>query len=299
MNQVSFKNYLHLHFIVLLFGFTAILGKLISIQAMELVAWRMGLAALGLGVIALIFYRFWEIPAKSILKIAATGIIVAIHWILFFAAVKVSNVSVTLGCMASGTLFASILEPLIERRKIWWVEVVLGLIIIGGLYIITQFAFNYITGIIYAIASAFFAILFGVINRQFSQTHNPIHISLIEMVAGSLIIVVYALISGTAFTPIANFTNLDFVWLLILAWVCTAYAFVGTVHLLKTMSAYSVSLVINLEPIYGILFAYWIFGESEKMDAGFYIGAGIILLAVFIYPILLNNFKAKELKTTD
>ncbi len=293
MNNRSqkFQDFLQLHFIVLLFGFTAILGKLITIDAMELVAWRMGLAALGMAVMLFFIKPKFNIPKITLLKIIATGIIVAIHWIFFFLAVKVSNVSVTLGCMASGTLFTSILEPLIERRKIWWVEVVIGLLIIAGLYIITQFAFNYYLGIAYALFSAFMAVLFGVINKQFVKHHHPLVISFTEMLTGSIAIILFALIAGINFTPINDIPNSDWLWLLILAWICTAYAFLGIVQLLKRLSAYSVSLAINLEPVYGIILAFMIFGESEKMDIGFYIGAVIILLSVGIYPLLEQKFK--------
>lgn len=287
------RDFLQLHFIVLLFGFTAVLGKLITIDAMELVAWRMGLAALGMAVLLFFIKPSFNIPQKTLLQIIGTGVIVAIHWIFFFLAVKVSNVSVTLGCMASGTLFTSILEPLFEKRKIWWVEVVIGLVIIFGLYIITQFAFNYYLGIAYALFSAFMAVLFGVINKQFVKNHHPLVISFTEMVTGSIAIVIFAFLAGINFTPISEIPNSDWQWLLVLAWICTAYAFLGIVHLLKRLSAYSVSLAINLEPVYGIILAYLIFGESEKMDTGFYLGAIIILLAVSLYPILERKFKHK------
>ncbi len=289
------QDFLQLHFIVLLFGFTAILGKLISLEALELVAWRMGFAALGMGLLLFFIKPSFKIPTKTFLQIIATGIIVAIHWIFFFLAVKVSNVSVTLGCMASGTLFTSIIEPLFEKRKIWWVEVVIGLFIIAGLYIITQFAFNYYLGITYALISAFTAVLFGVINKQFVKKHHPLLISFTEMLTGSIAIILFFLCMGYQFTPITQIPKSDWLWLLVLAWVCTTYAFLGIVNLLKRISAYEVSLAINLEPVYGIIFAYLIFGESEEMHFGFYIGAIVIILAVSIYPILENKFKNKEL----
>jgi len=283
------KDYLQLHFIVLLFGFTAILGKIISIDATNLVAYRMLLAAFGLGIYAHFSGKFKVIPIKTLAAIIGVGAIVALHWITFFGAVKVSNVSVTLGSLASGTLFTSILEPLLERRRISALEVIIGIVIIIGLYIITTFAFDYYLGIILALISAFLASVFGVLNRQLTQKYDAILISFYEMLAGFVLIALYFSCTGGLSLP-NTLSHIDIISLLVLAWLCTSYAFAGTVHLLKRLSAFTVSLAINMEPIYGILLAYFIFGESEKMNVGFYIGAGIILLSIFLHPILKKRY---------
>ncbi len=289
--KASIRHYVELHFIILLFGFTAILGKLISISAIELVAYRMSLAALGIAAILVFQRKTFGVPLKYLWRILLVGLIVAAHWVFFFEAAKVSNVSVTLGVMASGTLFVSILEPLIEKRKIWWVEVLIGIVIMIGLYILTQFAFEYIRGIIYALISSFLAALFGVFNRQLTQKFDSLTISFYEMIAGFLGILLYFVIQNISITPPNQLASLDYIWIPILAFLCTAYAFVGIVRLMKNISAYTVSLTINLEPVYGIIIAFFIFGESERMDLGFYIGTLVLLLAVFVYPILKRRYK--------
>lgn len=289
-----FKEQLQLHFIVLLFGFTAIFGKLISLDAVELVGYRMFLAALGMVVVQLIVGKKWQLPLKTLAAICGVGAIVALHWITFFAAIKVSNVAVTLGCFASVTLFTSLLEPLIERRKVWKVEIILGIVIIAGLYIMSRFAFDYWLGIILALVSAFLASLFGVLNKQLTRKHDFILISLYEMAAGALLINIFIQAIGGYQQSLWQISGMDWLWLILLAWVCTTYAFIGIVYLLRHLSAYTVALAINLEPVYGILFAYFIFGESERMDGGFYLGAIVILVSVIIYPLLKQRYLPKK-----
>lgn len=288
------KDQLHLHFIVLLFGFTGILGKLISLPATELVWYRMLLAALGMGVVVRYLNVSLRLPTRSVLEMCVVGLVIALHWIAFFAAIKVSNVSVALGCMASTTLFTSFLEPLFDKRRIYWIEVVLGAIIVLGLYIITQFAFHYYWGIIYALISAFLASLFGVINKQFvDRKYEPTVISFYEMSAGFVGITLYTFANtntDVSFTWPLSVPSNDWIYLMLLAWLCTTYAFVATVYLLKRLSPYTISLAINMEPVYAIIFAYLIFGESEQMSLGFYIGAVIILLAIVAYPFLKKRF---------
>ena len=287
----NWKDHIHLHFVVLLFGFTAILGKLISVDATTLVSYRMLFAAMGIGLFVFLTKRYKVLPLKTIFQLLGVGIIVALHWIFFFGAVKVSNVSVTLGCMASTTLFTAFLEPLFDKTKIHWVEILIGLVIILGLYIITQFAFHYYLGIIYAIISAFLASLFGVINRKLVlKLHTPALMSMYEMLSGFVLITLYLSYHDKLTLP-HQLIFADWIYLLILAWVCTAYAFVATVFISKKLKAYSVSLAINMEPVYGIVLAYFIFGESEKMNGGFYLGAIILISAIFVYPYLKKRFR--------
>lgn len=288
--SAQFKHYLELHFIVLLFGFTAILGKLVSISAGQLVFYRMTLAALGMAFFLFLQKKSFKLPTKDLGRILVVGLIVAAHWVFFFEAVKVSNVSLTLGVMSSGTLFVALIEPLVEKRKIYWIELLIGLIIIIGLYILTRFAFHYIWGIVYALISSFLAALFGVFNRQLTQKHDPLKISFYEMISGFTGLGLYLLISGNSIILPNQFETWDFLWIPILAFLCTAYAFVGTVRLMRYLTAYTVALSINLEPVYGIILAFFIFGESEQMDFGFYIGALILLVTIFIYPILKKKF---------
>jgi len=286
-------HYAELHFIVLLYGFTAILGKLISLPSNELVIYRMGTAALVLGAMLLIGKKWERLQWSTVAKMSAIGFIVALHWILFFEAVKVSNVSVTLGAMASSPLFVSILEPIFEKKKIKPLDVFLGLLVIVGLYLITRFALHYWLGIVYGILSALLAALFTVLNRQFTQKYDALQISFYEMLSGFCLVGLYLFLGNQAVTAFDSWAKYDVLWLLILAVFCTAYAFAGTVRLLRSLSAYTVTLSVNLEPVYGIVLAFFIFGESEKMTTGFYVGALLLILVVFAYPILDEKLQAE------
>jgi len=288
------KNHLKLHFVVLLYGFTAILGKLITLPAAELVWYRMFIAFAVLG--AFIWYK--KVPinigGKSIAQIMGVGLVVAFHWITFFHAVKISNVSVTLGCMASTTLFASFLEPIIFRKRIKWIEVFIGLLIIGGLYLIFQFELSYWKGILTALLSAFLAGLFTVLNKLFINKHHPVTISFYEMISGFISIGIFLLAIDTLPGNLLLPSGADIIFVLILGIVCTAYAFVVAVDVMKVLSAYTVILAINMEPVYGILLAFAFFGQSEFMSGGFYMGTVIILAAVFLHPILVKVQKRQN-----
>jgi drug/metabolite transporter (DMT)-like permease len=278
-------SHLKLHFVVLIYGFTAILGKLITLPAPQLVWYRMLIA-----VIAFYIFLQWKKTDLSVgraqfLKLFGTGIIVAIHWITFFGAIKISNVSVTLGCLATATLFTSLLEPFFFRKRINIIEVIVGLMIIIGLYLIFRFETRYSTGIIVALFSAFLAGLFTVINKKMVMQQKASVISFYEMLGGLSGITVYLFLSGSGSAPLLFPSPIDFVYLLILGIICTAYAFAIQVDVMKHLSAYIVALTINLEPVYGIVMAFFIFGETEQMTGGFYLGTSIILISVLGFPL--------------
>ncbi len=287
----SLIDHFHLHFVVLLFGFTGILGKLITLGSTELVFFRMLIACIGIGLIAQVLSHKLRIHAKGVLHLGGIGVIVALHWITFFEAIKVSNVSLALGCMASTTLFTSLLEPLIEKRKVDPLEVVIGIIVILGLYLIFEYAFNFWLGIVYALVSSFLASLFGVLNKQIANTYTPTVISFYEMLSGFIMIGIYTILMEGAFWNHLEWVPMDIVYLLLLGLVCTSYAYVAIVFLLKKISAYTVALAINMEPVYAIVFAFLIFGDSEKMHPGFYVGTLIILLSIILYPILKKKWQ--------
>ncbi len=283
-------QYIHLHFIVILLGFTAILGALITLDAIALVWYRMLFATVGLYLFLLIQKIPIKVNRKQLFHLLSIGILVALHWITFFHAIKVSNVSVTLGVFASTTLFTSFLEPILQGRKIFWLEVLIGLVIIFGIYLIFRFEINYFEGILYSLISALLNGLFVVLNRNISHRWNPTVISFYEMIGGFAAISVFYI--GYSH-PDGGFFLLslpDVGWLIILSLLCTSYAFTAIVEIMKVLSAYTVVLSINLEPVYGIILAYLIFGESEKMSAGFYMGTLIILISVFSYPLLRRKF---------
>lgn len=287
----NIQSYLKLHLIVFIWGFTAVLGKLISLEALPLVWYRMTFAT---GFI-LIFIAFKKIPVKlpvkTIVGLLFAGLIIALHWLTFFKAIKESNISVTLACLATGAFFTSILEPIFYKRKVIFYEVIFGLIVIIGLFIIFKVEGNYVYGIILALSSAFLSASFSVINGKYAVKYDPAIISFYEILGGVLCLTIFMLFnqsfSISFFQPSAN----DLLWLLVLSSVCTAYAFIASVSVMKYLSPYTVMLTINLEPIYGIILALIVFNDKEKMSTQFYIGALIILSTVILNGVLKNRKK--------
>ncbi|MGB3182134.1 MAG: DMT family transporter [Cyclobacteriaceae bacterium] len=290
------RDYAKLHFIVFLWGFTAILGKLITIPSVELVFYRVLIASVALAVLLKFRNRSFNLGVKDIAKITGTGLIIAAHWILFFASVKVSTVSVCLAGMATATLFTSILEPIFNKRPVRIYEVILGLTVIVGLYIIFRFTVNQTLGLILALASAFLAALFTVINARFTKRHNPYMITFYEMSGATVGIALFFPVYTTYFTNGAldlTPSALDWFYIAIIALVCTVYAYSISVELMKRLTAFAVNLTINLEPVYGIVLAVLILNEDERMNTGFYVGTMVILLSVLAYP-LMNRWRRRR-----
>lgn len=278
----NLKSYLHLHLIVFVWGFTAVLGALISLDALPLVWYRMALA------VVFIALYIWQqkiplrLPKKVLLQLLVAGIVIALHWFTFFRAIKVSNVSVTLACLSTGAFFTSFLEPIWLRTKIVWYEVFFGLIVIGGLCLIFRVESHYLEGILLALSSAFLSATFAVINSRFAKTYNPTTISFYELIGGVLFFTLLLAMTQSFDAQFFQVSANDWFYLAILSSFCTAYAFIASVKVMKFLSPYTVMLTINLEPIYGIILAVIVFGEKEKMSTQFYIGAVIILVTVIL-----------------
>ena len=283
MPSAKFKNQLHLHFLVFIAGFTAILGELISLEAIPLVWYRMLIA----GVLMFGFIKIKKIsllvPFRIILKFFLAGIVIALHWITFFAAIKVSNISITLAMFSTGAFFASLIEPIFYKRKIIPYEIIFGLLVIAGVFMIMQTEIKYLLGICLGITSALFSSLFAVINGKFVAHHNASTISFYEFISGVFFISLYIAFSNHGFD--ASFFKLsinDWIYLGILASVCTAYAFIASVYVMRYITPYSVVLTYNLEPIYGIFLALLFFPQTEVMPPIFYIGAALIICTVLM-----------------
>ena len=297
MQGSKLKDYLHLHLIVFIWGFTAILGTLISIDAIPLVWYRMFLASVFIAVYFLIQNKSFRIDRKSLFKFIFTGILIALHWITFFHAIKVSNVSVALVTMSIGAFFTSLIEPILFRRQVRLVEIVLGAIVVVGLSIIFTFESQYTWGIIYALISAFLSAIFSVFNGLFVKKNDAEVISLCQLFFGAVFITVYLFAMGEINLDLFLLSRSDWLYLLILSSVCTAYAFIALVKDMRSITPYTVMLTINLEPIYAIIFALIIFWEKEKMNTEFYIGACIVLFVVLLNGVLKNIKKfAKKSK---
>lgn len=300
MQNDKFKNYLHLHFIVFIWGFTAVLGALISIEAIPLVWYRMLIAS----ILTLIYVKTkkisLKIKPKSLLVLFAVGLIIALHWLSFFGAIKMANASVTLAIMSTGALFASFLEPIFYRRKIIAYEVLFGLLAVVGLYIIFDVSESYFWGIILALTASFLGALFAVLNGKLVLKHNPALISFYELSFGGLCITAYLFFSNGFSFQFFNLNISDWVYILILASFCTAYAFNASVYIMKWISPYTVMLTTNMEPVYGILLALVILGDSEQMSPQFYYGALLILITVIANGIvkIKREQKSKRLIKT-
>ncbi|KAA3647382.1 MAG: EamA family transporter [Bacteroidetes bacterium] len=284
-----------LQLVVLIFGFTAILGKLISLDSQALVWYRMFFAFLSLIAYALIKGKKLQMPLQGFVWSILTGVVVAAHWIFFFEAIKQSNVSVTLAALSSASIFTAFLEPLFFKRRILPYEILLGLIVISGLYFIYQINEANEIGIILGLISAFLASLFTVINGKLIKKFDSTRISIYELLGGTIAISIYLFFKDKLSLINFEMDTLDLFYLLILAIICTAFAFVASVEVMKELSPFTVSLSINLEPVYGIILAFLIFGEEEKMSFGFYIGTVLILLGIFL-NIWIKHRQKKKLK---
>lgn len=291
MQNDNYKSYALLHLIVFIWGFTAILGALITLDALPLVWWRMSLAVVFIFIYIKIKKIDLKVPKKTLIAFIFAGLVIALHWLTFFKAIKVSNVSVTLACLSTGAFFTSLLEPLLFGKKVVWYEVLFGLIVIAGLYIIFNVEVNYVLGIVLALTSAFLSALFTVINAKYTKIYMPSVISIYELIGGVGFLSLYLLFTNGFSADFFVLSLEDLLWLILLASVCTAFAFIASVKVMKYLSPYTVMLTINLEPVYGILLALLIFKDSEHMNPMFYVGAGIILLTVILNGVIKKHKK--------
>jgi drug/metabolite transporter (DMT)-like permease len=319
MQGDSLKNYLHLHFIVFVWGFTAVLGKLITLSAMPLVWFRMCIGVALIGVYAMVTKAPFKVSGKTFLRFIFAGLVIALHWFTFFLAIKVSNISVTLACLSTGAFFASLLETLFYGKKVVWYELLLSVVVILALSIIIYgeffvalisqiasgpFSFakvseivhntpsganHLLLGIAIALVSASLSALFAIINGKFAKEHNPVTISFYELLGGIFFFSLYLLFSGEFTAEFFTLSNRDWLWLFILGSFCTAYAQIAAVKVMKTITAYTMMLTINLEPVYGIILALIVFNSDEQMGYTFYIGAAIILITVILNGLLKNK----------
>lgn len=288
--MASTKDFFQLHFLVFLWGFTAILGKLISIPAVEMVFFRTLLACLGMGVVILLARGSFHVSSADLLKLLATGLIVALHWLSFFISGRISNPSTSLVGFATCSLWAAFIEPLAKKNKIQGIEVGLGVVVVVGLYIIFSFDFQYPVGLAFGILSGFTAALFGVINSKMVTRVSALTITFYEMLGACLGVAIFFPLYQAYWSAdgLLNLTPTvaDWIFLALLAFVCTVYAYAAAIRLTKRLSVFFIQLTLNLEPVYGIVLALLVFGQQEVMGRSFYAGTLVILGAVVIYPYL-------------
>lgn len=279
------RAYLQLHTAMVLFGLSSILGAVISLPALSLVWWRVGLAALGLCLILLYWRLPYQLSRGSIVTFLAIGFLVGLHWLAFFGSIKLANASIGVICMATSALFSAFLEPWLLRTRLRRQEVVLGLLIIPGMVLITHdLNVGQLWGVLVGLASTVLFVLFSILNKKVMGSTPPMVITFWEMTGAWLIMSVtlipYFLIAkGVSWQP----SGLDWLYLSILAFLCTNVGYILGLKALKHLSPFTVNLTFNLEPLYGIIFAWVLLGENKELHFTFYVGSAWILAILFVH----------------
>src|SRR5688572_3549701 len=288
------KAFIQLHIAVFLAGFTGILGRLITLNEGMIVWYRLLFTALTMWVLFGLTKKLQKIAFADIIKIGIVGCIAMLHWVTFYGSIKYANVSVALVCFATIGFFTALFEPLILKKSINKIEVLLGLITLTGIYIIFHFDTQYKTGIIIGLISAVLASLFPIYNREFLKRIN-VETMLTWQQTGGLLFLTAMLPFYLFKFPTPNFIPdfSDFAWLLMLSWLCSVVAFQLSAYALKRLSAFTVNLTFNLEPVYGILLAFAVYNENEFLSKWFFVGFGIIAIALIIHIILLVRLEKK------
>ena len=285
-----------MHLIVILLGLTGVLGKLIDTGSTVVVWYRMLIAFLFLGVYIYIKSNSLRVSKKHFIQIIGIGCIVAAHWLFFFESIKVSNVSVAVVCMGTSSLFSSVTEPLIIKRKIYLREIILAILVLIAIGIAMNADFSYLKGYVFGIAAAFLGTLFTILNALYVDKVESEKITSIEMLGGFLFVCIYMLFSDSFSLADLVISWNDILYLVILGGICTSFAFVVSVEVMKFLSPYNVIMAVNLEPVYSILLALVLFGESESMNFSFYLGAVLIISAVSLDGYLKKQEDKKSIK---
>ena len=274
---------------VVILGFTGILGKLISLEAIHLVWYRMGFAFIALALFLLIRKQLFSISKKNFFELLAVGALVTIHWLCFFQSIKVSSVSVAVVCMATSSLFSALIEPIFFKRKLLAYEVIMGIMVVLALAFVMGTETRYLSGYFYGIMAALFGTLFTLFNAKYIKEIEAAHITMVEMLSGVLIISFLFILQQDFSIINTSISTTDFYYLIILAVICTAIVFVLMTEVMRHVSPYSLIMAINLEPIYSIMLALLFFGENEIMSSSFYIGSSVIIGIVFLEGYLKNK----------
>lgn len=293
------KALLQLNAAVFLWGFTGVLGRLITLNETWLVWYRLLITMVTLWLGFLIFRKVRKLPIRSILSIGTIGTIQALHWVCFYGSIKYANVTIALTCLSTSALLSSLLEPLILKKKFDPAEILLGLFAIAGILIIYNTHIQFSIGIIIGLLSALLTVLVSVLNKKMIGKYDAESITLYQLSGGfvglTLLIPVLQLFFPTAHQFPAQ---MDWLWLIILSWVCTILTFFLYIHSLKKLSAFTMNLTLTLEPIYGIALAFFIYKENQYLNGWFYFGFGLIILAVVLHTIrILKPADASPLNT--
>lgn len=278
------KALLQIHSAVFLWGFTGVLGRAITLTSTMLVWWRLLITALSLWVLYLVQGKVKKIDWRSGLQISLIGTLLALHWVCFYGSIKLANVTIALTCLSTTALFASLVEPLILKKKFDAVEIFLGLFAIAGIAIIYNTHLRFSTGIVVGLASSLFTVLVSVLNKKIIDKHEPEQITLYQLSGGFAGLTILLPLFQSIFPEKQTApTPWDWVWLLILSWVCTILTFFLYIRALKKVSAFTMNLTLTLEPIYGIILAFAIYKENKLFSHWFYVGFALIAVAVVFH----------------
>ena len=262
---------------VIILGLTGVFGKLISLNAKELVWYRMLIAFIVLAVFLLIKKQLFKIKLKNFFGILGVGALVTFHWLFFFEAIKVSTISVAVVCLATSSLLSALIEPIFFKRKILYYELIMGVLVLASIAYMLGTETQYLLGYFYGIISALLATLFTLFNAKYIGKVEAAKITMIEMLSGVIIVSIILLLNGEYSIFYTSISFSDFSYLLILGIICTAMVFVWMIEILRHITPYSLIMAVNLEPIYSIILALIIFGESELMSISFYVGSSVII----------------------
>lgn len=287
------SNLILLHVIVFIWGYTGILGYEISLGAVPIVWWRTLIAFVALGLFMLLTRKEFKVERNLLIRLAIVGILTGAHWIFFFESIKVSKISVALVVLSTTSFFISIIGPFIRSEKFRWVELLLGGVAIVGIAVIFKFESEYALGISLALIAALLAAFFSTFNSNLVKKTSPLKIAFWEMLFAWLSISVFVIFRGGYDLQLESISLYDFSLVAILGIVCTAFAFVASVHVLKVLSPFTCALTINLEPLYTIVFALLLYGEKEYMSPQFYGGAAIILSTLFLETWVHNRLNPR------
>jgi len=290
------KAFLQLHIAVFLAGFTGILGRLIDLNEGLLVWYRLLITSVTMWILFAVTKKLRRIPWIDILKLAGIGFLAALHWVTFYGSIKYANVSVALVCFSAVGFFTALFEPLILRKRVKWMEVWLGLVVMAGIYLIFHFDPQYKTGIILGILSAILIAIVIILLKQLVKRINPETMLTYQLSGG--------FVALTAFMPLylQQFPTdyiipdaSDWMWLLVLSWLCSVIAFQFSAYALRKLSAFTVNLTFNLEPVYGILLAFMVYKENELLSKWFFFGFALIAAALIIHVLMLV-MEARKIK---
>lgn len=287
-----------LHIIIFIWGFTAILGVYIQANAFILVWYRVLIAFTSLLLVLFFLKKPLRILSpKLMLKTLGVGVLVALHWLFFYLSIKVSTASLAIICLATTTIHVAWLEPIVMKRKPLLSEWILGVVIVGGIFLITQQdaeGTNWL-GIVYGLIAALLAAMFGTFNAYLVHKVDAAKITLHEMLSATVVMTVILAVFGDLTLEKLNISWDDFLLLLFLGVICTSVAFLVTVHITKFLGAFTVSLSINMEPIYTLGLAAWLLHEHKELTLNFYLGALLIVGAVFVNAII-KYYQSKQFK---